>query len=323
MTKLIDLDGLKHYSDQLVTKIDDWKQDKLIPGDNITIDENNVISSTGAAESLHPAILIPDFGDTLSLSNEKIQAGFVQLLNLALKDADGYRLNVLSSYAVSGASSETASDYNSKLNSASVSLYIYDPTSTYARFFISGESYGAKYSSITGKYGIRESGLSTWITYSVYVKKAEFENKHITKVYSSSSFQLSTIKNTGDDYYPLDQTYVDQILATTNTTAFTPTGNYNPATKKYVDDAVAKVTSVSFSKVETLPETGTANIIYLVQDKSAQAPNIYNEYIWIAGSSSYELIGNTQIDIESATDSDIDSLFNEATQENEETVSSE
>lgn len=31
----------------------------------------------------------------------------------------------------------------------------------------------------------------------------------------------------------------NDVLTKTNTTAFTPTGNYQPATKKYVDDSVS------------------------------------------------------------------------------------
>ena len=60
-----------------------------------------------------------------------------------------------------------------------------------------------------------------------------------------------TLKNatTGVAVYP--QTLVDSVqdesgnllktlvLMLNNTTAFTPTGDYNPATKKYVDDALA------------------------------------------------------------------------------------
>ena len=34
------------------------------------------------------------------------------------------------------------------------------------------------------------------------------------------------------------KTALDGILSKTNTTAFTPTGNYQPATKKYVDDSI-------------------------------------------------------------------------------------
>lgn len=34
------------------------------------------------------------------------------------------------------------------------------------------------------------------------------------------------------------------VLGTSNTTAYTPTGNYNPATKKYVDDQVGSINTV-------------------------------------------------------------------------------
>ena len=56
---------------------------------------------------------------------------------------------------------------------------------------------------------------------------------------------------TGDSIYP--QTLIDSvqdtdgtllralILMLNNTTAFTPTGDYNPATKKYVDDACINI----------------------------------------------------------------------------------
>ena len=56
---------------------------------------------------------------------------------------------------------------------------------------------------------------------------------------------------TGNSIYP--QTLIDSvqdtdgtllralILMLNNTTAFTPTGDYNPATKKYVDDACINI----------------------------------------------------------------------------------
>lgn len=35
----------------------------------------------------------------------------------------------------------------------------------------------------------------------------------------------------------------EEVLRKNNTTVFTPTGDYNPATKKYVDDAIAAITN--------------------------------------------------------------------------------
>lgn len=36
--------------------------------------------------------------------------------------------------------------------------------------------------------------------------------------------------------------YADEVLSKTNTASYTPTANYHPATKKYVDDAIAAIT---------------------------------------------------------------------------------
>lgn len=51
----------------------------------------------------------------------------------------------------------------------------------------------------------------------------------------------------------------DNTLSKTNTTSYTPTGDYNPATKKYVDDAVADVSgeSVDLSGYYTKDEVDT------------------------------------------------------------------
>lgn len=52
----------------------------------------------------------------------------------------------------------------------------------------------------------------------------------------------------GSSKYVFNMTKIidaDTVLTKTNTTAFTPTGDYNPATKKYVDEAVASVSGGS------------------------------------------------------------------------------
>lgn len=56
------------------------------------------------------------------------------------------------------------------------------------------------------------------------------------------------------NYHPATKKYVDDsvsvkantsvVLTKTNITAFTPTGNYHPATKKYVDDSVANIVAL-------------------------------------------------------------------------------
>jgi hypothetical protein len=83
----------------------------------------------------------------------------------------------------------------------------------------------------------------------------------------------STGINTGDQdlstfvpYSYASSTYAfsNNVLALNNITAFTPTGNYNPATKKYVDDLIAGIGSTSSSSagltLTTITASGTAAV---------------------------------------------------------------
>ena len=57
----------------------------------------------------------------------------------------------------------------------------------------------------------------------------------------------------------------DIVLRKANTTEFTPTGDYHPATKKYVDDSIAAIdiptgSSNAIEQVETLPTASASNL---------------------------------------------------------------
>ena len=53
-----------------------------------------------------------------------------------------------------------------------------------------------------------------------------------------TAFRISSITNV--NFAQLYQTTNDDgVLSTSNSIAYTPTANYHPATKKYVDDAIA------------------------------------------------------------------------------------
>lgn len=73
-----------------------------------------------------------------------------------------------------------------------------------------------------------------------------------------------------------------------------PTEDLNPATKKYVDDAISGVTGVKFEVVDKLPETGETGVIYLVAHEHS-TQDIYDEYIWVTNK--FEKIGSTDIDL--------------------------
>lgn len=49
--------------------------------------------------------------------------------------------------------------------------------------------------------------------------------------------------------------------------------------------------------VEELPEVGNPNYIYLVPNEGSEEANVYEEYIWLADSETYEKIGGVSIDL--------------------------
>lgn len=73
------------------------------------------------------------------------------------------------------------------------------------------------------------------------------------------------------------------------------------ATKKYVDDEISLISgkTIEFKIVDSLPESGETNIIYLVPKSKTSEKNIYDEYVWIKndGGGHFEKIGSTEIDL--------------------------
>lgn len=67
-----------------------------------------------------------------------------------------------------------------------------------------------------------------------------------------------------DDWEHIGSTDIDlsNYLAKNNTTAFTPTGDYNPATKKYVDDKIWVGTQTEYDNLQT----HSNDIIYFIKD---------------------------------------------------------
>lgn len=63
-----------------------------------------------------------------------------------------------------------------------------------------------------------------------------------------------------------------------------------------INSAVGNITSIKYQKVTSLPATGSNGVIYLVAH-SHGAQDIYDEYIWLSETKTYEKIGNTDIDL--------------------------
>lgn len=63
-----------------------------------------------------------------------------------------------------------------------------------------------------------------------------------------------------------------------------------------INSAVGNITSIRYEKVTSLPLQGSNGVIYLVAH-SHGTQDIYDEYIWLAETKTYEKIGNTDIDL--------------------------
>lgn len=77
--------------------------------------------------------------------------------------------------------------------------------------------------------------------------------------------------------------------------------NYYLKTETYtqaeVNNLIGQIKTIQISVVESLPDTGQSNIIYLVDKASPQTSNVYDEYIWIEDENKFEKIGDTEIDL--------------------------
>ena len=63
--------------------------------------------------------------------------------------------------------------------------------------------------------------------------------------------------------------------------------------KSYTDSKFS--TALSYQVVESLPDTGEANVIYLVPRTEPGDQNVYDEYMW--ENNAWEKIGNTEVDL--------------------------
>lgn len=105
------------------------------------------------------------------------------------------------------------------------------------------------------------------------------------------------------------------------TNAVSDLANYytktNTYTKGEVNSLIGSVKTIQFEIKSALPSTGESNVIYLVPNGGG-SPNSYDEYAWIAATSSFEKIGTTDIDLSGywkkadlveCTNAEIEALF--------------
>ena len=80
-------------------------------------------------------------------------------------------------------------------------------------------------------------------------------------------------------------------------------------TQAEVNALIGSIVTISFLVVQTLPQTGEANIIYLVPADEPNPDNIYEEYIYV--NDNWEMIGTTKVDLSNYyTKTETDTLLN-------------
>lgn len=57
------------------------------------------------------------------------------------------------------------------------------------------------------------------------------------------------------------------------------------------------MTSIDLQVVTSLPATGKKGVIYLVAHTHTDTGDIYDEFVWVESTKSYEKIGNTDVDL--------------------------
>ena len=89
---------------------------------------------------------------------------------------------------------------------------------------------------------------------------------------------------------------LSNYLAKDNSSIYNPINDYNPATKKYVDDVVSNIDTLKREIVQTLPVTNIKeDTIYMVPKATAGTNNSYDEYMYI--NNAWEKIGDTEVDL--------------------------
>ena len=97
---------------------------------------------------------------------------------------------------------------------------------------------------------------------------------------------LDTKQNKGN--YALQSEIPTKVSSSTND------ANYQTYTD--VASMIASIPQFKLSIVDSLPETGEKMTLYLVS-KGGESPDVYDEYIWIEQTSSFEHLGSTAVDL--------------------------
>ena len=214
------------------TKLNE-KQDKLSPGDNITISEDNVISASGAKIDF-PIYIIDDNDDMFFDDVSKY-----------------YSLN------------ETV---RNKISQNITELYSTGQSS--CGFILRDMNKSKQYLLSNSDSDIQSKPESFWI-----FGLNSINNRYTPEsAYRVVTAQLSlSLSWSGDTCTCTEATvWLSQIpvLAKDNASEYTPTGDYNPATKKYVDDVIVGSIEFPIYRIQTISNSISTTGYTSINDQS-------------------------------------------------------
>lgn len=241
--------------DNQFTTIGKTKQDKLTAGDNITI-TNNIISATGSSDAATLDATIPalDFTDGFaSVFNNGVNtistAGLVALGDLFTKhyQKNGDFKNLV--FLIKG-------------NGVCELFY---PAST-------SNSTTAIYFTRRGFRRTSSNGANPSLLFNEYLNQEYFNitinGATVTCTGVNGGTNFSTITSS-----TLNDAFTTKVLTKDNTTTYTPSGNYNPATKKYVDDKASTLTTSLTSKIDAKQDVLVAGSNITIEGNIISATN--------------------------------------------------
>lgn len=144
-------------------------------------------------------------------------------------------------------------------------------------------------------------------------------NGLITALQSSLSTETSTRQSADTTL----QGNIDTLSGTVNTLSSNTYRKTDVYTKNETDTAIstaiAGVVQIRYEIVQSLPQVGENGVIYLVQYAQTPQGNVYQEWIWLPSSQTYETLGSTnqidlsnylqKTDIAALTNQEIDDIF--------------
>lgn len=140
------------------------------------------------------------------------------------------------------------------------------------------------------------------LLYYTGIVKGALDDKQDTLVfntaYNASSNKVATMSD-----IPSVPTNVSDL---TNDSGFQTASQVQSA----INTAISGISSFSFEVVNALPQTGDTSKIYLVAKTTSGTNQVYTEYIYV--NNAWEIIGDTSISIDTLTNAEVDTIWNDA-----------